>query len=308
MKPKILGLSMLVLAGVFTFSACSCNKKTEKNEEQNTRVAEEESNKTYTLSYDKKYEIIFDSLEDDIVDSGKENNSLPKVNDNYIDKFIGWFKKDSNVQVTAASEISENMLLEARFEEELSGLYDDNKYVKTWEDLANEYPGAFDNNKINNINNTESYFAELSGKLVIDSSITAIDGYAFYECKELTEVITPTSVLEIGDLAFYNCNKLTTITIPQGISKIPAGAFFDCKGLRTVVIAKSVSSIGGQSFANCKNFEVYYLGNVTEWESVTKEKNNTDLLNATIYYYSEVEPSSEGNYWHYGTNGEIVIW
>ena len=33
---------------------------------------------------------------------------------------------------------------------------------------------------------------------------------------------------------------------------------------------------------------------------------NTELTNATWYYYDETE-SKVGNYWHYGDNGEIVV-
>ena len=29
---------------------------------------------------------------------------------------------------------------------------------------------------------------------------------------------------------------------------------------------------------------------------------------ATVYYYSEEEPTVEGNYWHYDENGNPAIW
>ena len=38
----------------------------------------------------------------------------------------------------------------------------------------------------------------------------------------------------------------------------------------------------------------------------TSEKDVLDSL--TFYYYSEVEPQTEGNFWHYGENGELLVW
>ena len=34
---------------------------------------------------------------------------------------------------------------------------------------------------------------------------------------------------------------------------------------------------------------------------------DNDLINTIIYYYSEIEPITLGNYWHY-VDGEPVVW
>ena len=49
---------------------------------------------------------------------------------------------------------------------------------------------------------------------------------------------------------------------------------------------------------------VYYKGNASEWTQIS---GNTSLENVTRYYYSESEPTTSGNYWHYDENGDIVV-
>ena len=48
---------------------------------------------------------------------------------------------------------------------------------------------------------------------VIPESVTAIGGYAFYECTGLSEVTIPEGVTSIDDYAFSNCSGLTSITV-----------------------------------------------------------------------------------------------
>ncbi len=33
-----------------------------------------------------------------------------------------------------------------------------------------------------------------------------------------------------------------------------------------------------------------------------------ELTNAIRYYYSEIEPADDGNYWYYDKDGNIVVW
>ena len=35
---------------------------------------------------------------------------------------------------------------------------------------------------------------------------------------------------------------------------------------------------------------------------------NSYLINATRYYYSEEAPTTSGNFWHYDENGNPVAW
>ncbi len=92
----------------------------------------------------------------------------------------------------------------------------------------------------------------------------------------------------------------TALTLPSYVTKIHQDAFYNCDSLTSVVIGDSVTSIGNWAFTSCSSLkEVYYNGTAAEWGNVTIGTNNEKLTNATIYYYSETQPTESGNYWHY---------
>lgn len=70
-----------------------------------------------------------------------------------------------------------------------------------------------------------------------------------------------------------------------------------------------VTNIGRYAFYGCSKLKtVYYTGTEREWTNVSIDNGNWDLTSATHYYYSETQPTSTGNYWHYDENGDIVVW
>ena len=55
--------------------------------------------------------------------------------------------------------------------------------------------------------------------------------------------------------------------------------------LKSITIPHSVTSIGDYAFYNASSFkDVYYYGTKSDWEKITKGKNNDPLLNAQIHY------------------------
>ncbi|MBO7124463.1 MAG: leucine-rich repeat protein, partial [Bacteroidales bacterium] len=49
-------------------------------------------------------------------------------------------------------------------------------------------------------------------KVSFTATVTSIEGYAFYDCANLTSVIIPSTVTEVGEGAFYGCTKLKDVT------------------------------------------------------------------------------------------------
>lgn len=55
--------------------------------------------------------------------------------------------------------------------------------------------------------------------------------------------------------------------------------------------------------------DVYYGGTQEEWNAIEFGVDTYELQDATIYYYSETQPTGTGNYWHYDTDGITpIVW
>ncbi|MBR4023762.1 MAG: leucine-rich repeat protein, partial [Firmicutes bacterium] len=89
--------------------------------------------------------------------------------------------------------------------------------------------------------------------IVIESGVTYIGSYAFYDCSSLTSITIPESVRIIGYRAFYNCSSLTNITIPDSVTSIGDSAFFDCSSLTSIRIPEGITSIESYTFYNCSS-------------------------------------------------------
>ncbi len=119
-----------------------------------------------------------------------------------------------------------------------------------------------------------------------DTRIIAND--AFLNCSKLRRVTISDSVTNIGELAFCGCSSLKSITIPDGVTSICWQTFDKCRGLTHVVIPSSVTSIDVYAFNECDSLaDVYYGGNEDQWNAISIEDWNDDLLNANIHYNGE---------------------
>lgn len=153
---------------------------------------------------------------------------------------------------------------------------------------------------------TKTHFAYIFGGDTNGQDDKGNNNTLTYSIKKV--VITGGKTIAGG--AFYNC-ALNSIIIQGGVETIGDGAFRDCSHLRSLVISTSVKSIGS-SICYSKNSEfesVYYAGTNTQWENCINNigKDNDEFNQATKYYYSESEPTTEGNYWHY-VDGVPTIW
>ena len=144
-------------------------------------------------------------------------------------------------------------------------------------------------------------------KFSIPDSVTIIGEYAFRECGSLTSITIPNSVTSIGFSAFSKCKSLTSIVIPNSVTSIDWYTFADCSSLTSVTIPDSVTSIGVSAFNGCSSLtSVYYKGDEESWTNICIDP-NYDLTSATKYFYSETEPTDDGNYWRY-VDGVPTVW
>lgn len=139
--------------------------------------------------------------------------------------------------------------------------------------------------------------------ITIPDSVIMIGAYAFQNCYALTSVVIGNGVTNIGNFAFDSCQSLTNLVIGNNVTNIGQSAFACCSSLKSVVIPDSVKSIGEHAFWVCINLTIY-----CEAESKPDDWDSTWNYSSPIYWYSEILPTINGNYWHYNSNREIVVW
>ncbi len=91
--------------------------------------------------------------------------------------------------------------------------------------------------------------------VTIPNSVTYIGDYAFSECEKLKSISIPSSVTEIGESAFYDCDSLKSVTLSKGIKCLESYIFSSCDMLENIVIPDSVTSIKSYAFSDCSNLE-----------------------------------------------------
>lgn len=93
--------------------------------------------------------------------------------------------------------------------------------------------------------------------VVIESGVTSIGDYAFYEIgsetsqSHIISVSIPGTVETIGDSAFENCGNLLSATIPEGVKTIGVSAFKGCRSLEYIDFPSSITSVGDSAFMDC---------------------------------------------------------
>ncbi len=116
-------------------------------------------------------------------------------------------------------------------------------------------------------------------------------------------------------LAYTGFNN-STLVLPDNLEidvtiintyEIYSYAFYS-GSFESIIIPTSVTKIYSQAIVSCSNLtKIYYKGLESDWELIQID-NTTQLNNKTIYYYSETTPTTSGNYWHYDSNNNPVIW
>lgn len=120
------------------------------------------------------------------------------------------------------------------------------------------------------------YYESVITNVIIDSGVTTVGEYAFYDFDNIVSVVMADSVTALGTRCFYSCGslasvvfsaslkyiwsysfcscvKLTSVTFPETLSYIGTNAFQLCNSLVTVILPSSVKSTLDYCFANCSS-------------------------------------------------------
>ena len=98
--------------------------------------------------------------------------------------------------------------------------------------------------------------------VVIQDGVVSVGTWAFFKCKNLTNVTFSNSISEIGNYAFNSCSALDSIVIPNSVTSIGQVAFSSCTALTSITISDSVAKISGDAFSNTA-----YYNNSNNWEN-----------------------------------------
>lgn len=117
---------------------------------------------------------------------------------------------------------------------------------------------------------------------MLPKSVESIEGYAFYDCKNLEDITLNDGLLSIGRWAFSNCNKLSSISITPSVIEIEDNAFgYDYSKLMSE--SSAVTIAGAQDYPKVDSFKIYcYKGTAGE---------DYVINNGFDYEYLEAEPT-----------------
>lgn len=129
--------------------------------------------------------------------------------------------------------------------------------------------------------------ASVVGKIAVPATlggypVTSIGVEAFTFCDGMTEVIIPSSITTVDDWAFSYCTALKTVWFGNGVKRIGENAFCGCRALESISIPDSVTAIGSYAFNECPSLTTLAIGSgVTDiGENVHTERDS--LVSVTV--------------------------
>ena len=120
-------------------------------------------------------------------------------------------------------------------------------------------------------------------KIVLPSTLTSIEDYAFSNCSALEEVVLPAGLLNIGSYAFSDCVSLSRVWVsyegitngadgdfilPDTLMSLGAYAFKNCIQIETINIPSSVTVVPAGLFEMCEQLTTVRMNdNITDIEA-----------------------------------------
>lgn len=131
-------------------------------------------------------------------------------------------------------------------------------------------------------------YADDIKSVVVEKGVISIGAYAFYKCKNLTDVSLADSVISIGQQSFDSCSSLKNIKMSANLTTIGQHAFYQNSALTSINIPASVTSIGDYAFASCTGLtSITVDGSNTSYRSQDGVLFTKDMT--TLIYYPEAK-------------------
>ena len=110
-----------------------------------------------------------------------------------------------------------------------------------------------------------------TGELVISGS-GKMDDYSVlssntppWKHKSVSKVTVESGVTNIGSYAFYDMNRLTSVSLHNGVVSIGEKAFGSCPNLESIYIPASLKNIGMDAFVSCNSLQSVHITDIASW-------------------------------------------
>jgi len=156
----------------------------------------------------------------------------------------------------------------------------------------------------------KSAFSRISKVAIsFEGPIYKISESSFEKCTTLKEIKLGNGMETIPFSAFASCTALNRAQIPDSVKIIEENAYEKCSSLLTVVLPSSLTTIENGAFLECNSLKsIFFKGSEEQFDLIDIADGNDPILTADLYFYSEEKPSTQGDFWHYDSNGTPVIW
>lgn len=145
--------------------------------------------------------------------------------------------------------------------------------------------------------------------LVLPACLEEIGASAFAGMTALKNVEIPDTVKKIGKGAFSSCTSLTKLRLPASLETVDYWAV-DSRWFGGLIIPEVIALTDWTIINDDMNgiAAVYYEGTQEQWDALMEKAEVPFSMTLTyVSYYSETQPASSGNFWHY-VDGEPVRW
>lgn len=166
---------------------------------------------------------------------------------------------------------------------------------------------------------TELLSVYVPGSVVTLGDSGVFDEHAFFNCRQLQNIIVDVSNANYASVDGVLFNKAANIlyqypsgragdyTVPNGTTELFHEAFYGATKLTAIYIPKSVTKIGQQCFMYCTSLkDIYYDGTKENWDRIS---NNSIASNVTIHYNQKMFPDGynfETDSYSFGNYGRLI--
>lgn len=174
-----------------------------------------------------------------------------------------------------------------------------------------------------------THFTSLKS-LTIVAGVNGIEKGCFKDFTTLESLAVRGGIYTIPDNAFEGCISLRNVSLHRDITTIGTDAFFRCALAMkyehggyyidnwlisviggedyAIILAETVGIANGALPASSPVRTIYFMERSAYWTVIRKNTSaNSAIDNCAIYYYREIEPYTEGDFWHF-VDGKPTPW